>query len=254
MDYAFPEKYIKVSQFFDHEFGDIEVSTQLDDKEKLVFYALRQQAEHGPCTGGAPSIWWTRERLKYAAWKQLGDMSKYEAMVNFVKILEERLGGSVNWVEKCGTLEHSTDAGIKSVTTLHGGDKTHASVVDTWDDDLRAYSEPTEQNVHYLASQVMQLRRELHHLRLSNAEQSTCNSVALCLAQPPIKAVANNKVNSRQVVLLPPEPHTAKRNTSPPALHCSPTRMTEAALKSSRLTSPTTRKREMGWAEWLGLN
>ncbi|RNF18548.1 uncharacterized protein Tco025E_04422 [Trypanosoma conorhini] len=254
MDYAFPEKYIKVAHFFDHEFGDIEASTQLDNKQKLVLYALRQQAEHGPCTDGAPSMWWTRERLKYDAWKQLGDMSKYEAMVNFVKVLEELLGGTVNWVKKCEALEDNADAGEKCATKLQRGEKPPVTVADTWDEDLRAHSEPTEQNVGYLASQVMHLRRELHQLRLSKAEQTKRDSVALRLVPPPIKTLTAKMTSPRQVPLLPPGRPIAKISSSPPTLRYSPNRMTEASLKSSRLPSSAPRKREMGWAEWFGLN
>ncbi|EAN86935.1 hypothetical protein TcYC6_0010010 [Trypanosoma cruzi] len=85
MDHAFPGNHFKAALFLDHEFGDIEAAARLGDKQKLLFYALRRQAEHGPCTGAAPSIWWTRKRIKCDAWKQLGDMSVYEAMVNFVR-------------------------------------------------------------------------------------------------------------------------------------------------------------------------
>ncbi|KAF8282810.1 hypothetical protein TcYC6_0021360 [Trypanosoma cruzi] len=85
MDHAFPGNHSKAALFLDHEFGDIEAAARLGDKQKLLFYALRRQAEHGPCTGAAPSIWWTRKRMKCDAWKQLGDMSVYEAMVNSVR-------------------------------------------------------------------------------------------------------------------------------------------------------------------------
>ncbi|EAN93399.1 hypothetical protein, conserved [Trypanosoma cruzi] len=87
MGRAFPGNYFKAAPFFDHEFGDIEAATRLGDKQKLLFYALRRQAERGPCTGAAPSIWWTRKRMKRDAWNQLGEMSVYEAMVNFVRLL-----------------------------------------------------------------------------------------------------------------------------------------------------------------------
>ncbi|RNF11082.1 hypothetical protein TcG_09223 [Trypanosoma cruzi] len=114
MGHAFPGNYFKAAPFFDHEFGDIEAAARLGDKQKLLFYALRRQAEHGPCTGAAPSIWWTRERTKCDARNQLGEMSVYEAMVNFSRLLGECLGGDVNWVENCKALENNI---------LHAADK-----------------------------------------------------------------------------------------------------------------------------------
>ncbi|RNC42617.1 hypothetical protein TcCL_NonESM07753 [Trypanosoma cruzi] len=79
----FPRNISGKHFFLDHELGDLEATARFEDRQKLLFYALRRQAEHGPCTGAAPSIWWTRERTNYNAWKQLGDMSRFEAMVNF---------------------------------------------------------------------------------------------------------------------------------------------------------------------------
>ncbi|EKF26342.1 hypothetical protein MOQ_009968 [Trypanosoma cruzi marinkellei] len=260
MDYAFPEKYFKVARFFDHEFGDIEATARLDDKQKLLFYALRQQAEHGPCTGAAPSIWRTRERIKYDAWKQLGDMSKFEAMVNFVRLLGECLGGEVNWVEKCRALEnnisHAGDG--ESFTAPDGSGSTHApGEEDTWDDDVRAHLEPTVENVRYLASQVMRLRREAHQLRSLMAEQQTRGGVALSLASPPIKAPTGSAGPPRKAVPVPPGRPVARRSgnpsPSPPPFSCPPNKVTEVVLRSSRLPFPTPRRRGMGWAEWLGL-
>ncbi|ESS54945.1 hypothetical protein TCDM_13622 [Trypanosoma cruzi Dm28c] len=259
MDYAFPEKYFKVARFFDHEFGDIESTALLDDKQKLLFYALRQQAEHGPCTGAVPSIWWTRERIKYDAWKQLGDMSRFEAMVNFVRLLGECLGGDVNWVEKCKALEnniiHAGDS--ESFTAPDGGGNTHApGEEDTWDDDVRAHLEPTVENVRYLASQVMRLRREAHQLRLSTAEKQTREGVAARLAPPPIKAPTGNAGSPQKAVPVPPGRPVARRSgTLPPSPPFSspPTKLTEVALGSPRPPSPSPGRRGMGWAEWLGL-
>ncbi|KAL1501195.1 hypothetical protein ABEB36_006570 [Hypothenemus hampei] len=50
----------------------------------LRFYAYFKQATLGPCTGSRPAFWDVVGRAKYDAWKQLGDMSKSEAMKKYV--------------------------------------------------------------------------------------------------------------------------------------------------------------------------
>ncbi|KAG5490827.1 hypothetical protein JKF63_00949 [Porcisia hertigi] len=91
MDLAFPKKYHEVVKYFDYYIGDLEKTPLLTDVQKLMFYALRQQADHGQCITSAPPIWYTTERKKHQAWKQLGRMSTFEAMVFFVQQFEEIL-------------------------------------------------------------------------------------------------------------------------------------------------------------------
>lgn len=99
MDLSYPAKYHEVARYFDHYIGDLEQSPLLTDAQRLLFYALRQQADHGPCTSPQPSMWYITERHKHHAWKQLGRMSTFEAMVFFVQQFEKAL-----WV-----LEHPDD-------------------------------------------------------------------------------------------------------------------------------------------------
>lgn len=88
MDLPFPEKYHAVARYFDIYIGDIEQSPLLTDAQRLLFYALRQQADHGPCTTPQPSMWYMTERHKHQAWQQVSHMSTFEAMVFFVQQFE----------------------------------------------------------------------------------------------------------------------------------------------------------------------
>ena len=112
MEVSFPDRYHLAVAHFDQVFGNLEETTQLDDMKKLAFYALRQQAEKGPCKEPAPYLWNVTERYKHAAWSQLGNMSTFEAMVYFVKQLEEVCGP--DWM-------HATSKAPSSSTT-QGGD------------------------------------------------------------------------------------------------------------------------------------
>ncbi|GET93764.1 hypothetical protein, conserved [Leishmania tarentolae] len=91
MELSFPGKYYEVAKYFDYYMGDLEDTSLLSDSERLMFYALRQQADHGQCTTVAPSFWHVKERHKHQAWKQLGRMSTFEAMVFFVQQFERLL-------------------------------------------------------------------------------------------------------------------------------------------------------------------
>ncbi|ORC84880.1 uncharacterized protein TM35_000401470 [Trypanosoma theileri] len=255
MDYAFPEKYFKVARYFDYEFGDLETTTKLEDQQKLILYALRKQAEHGSCTETAPSIWRTRERLKHTAWSQLGNMSKFEAMVHFVKLVEEHLGGDVNWIERCSVLgddksQTSTENVSNEATTA---DKS------VWDDDLREHMEPTPSNIKYLASEVMRLRDEVRQLRLCVAERDTKNANISTIVPPRIRIPMGEVKLAQQTTLVPPEKPVAynknkNNNSLVPPVRSSPLDMTEAAVKSGRVMTMGPRPRVIGWAEWLGLS
>ena len=62
-----------------------------NDEERLLLYALSQQAEAGPLhTSGSPtpSMWNTVERAKWRAWRELGSMSRVEAMYKYATAVE----------------------------------------------------------------------------------------------------------------------------------------------------------------------
>jgi len=85
---------------------------------KLKFYGLYKQATLGPCTASQPAFWDVVNRAKWGAWKGLGDMSKEDAMRNYVEILKEvvetmTLDNNVqDFLEKMGPIyEFVTDDG-----------------------------------------------------------------------------------------------------------------------------------------------
>ena len=85
----FPERYHLATQHVDAEFGDLESNETLSNENKLILYALRQQADVGPCAEPAPYFWNVAARYKHSSWLGLGVMSKPEAMVHYTRHLEK---------------------------------------------------------------------------------------------------------------------------------------------------------------------
>lgn len=84
----YPEKFHLAERFVDATYGDLEQNTTLSTDSRLIFYALRQQANHGPCKDPPPWMWNVTERYKHSAWLGLGNMSKPEAMVHYTRHLD----------------------------------------------------------------------------------------------------------------------------------------------------------------------
>ncbi|XP_066143689.1 acyl-CoA-binding domain-containing protein 5 [Euwallacea fornicatus] len=59
-------------------------SYQPSNELMLRFYSYFKQATQGPCLSTRPGFWDIVGRAKYDAWKQLGDMSRNEAMKKYV--------------------------------------------------------------------------------------------------------------------------------------------------------------------------
>ncbi|CBH17281.1 hypothetical protein, conserved [Trypanosoma brucei gambiense DAL972] len=231
---AYPDKYHKVTEFFDREYGDLETCTKLNDCQKLLFYALRQQVEHGPCTSGAPFIWQVRERAKHDAWKQLGAMTKFEAMVHFVTHLEECIGGNVDWGEKLRDLNGMRDqqrVGVENGTgESNANEQTERGVSEAhWDADVQAHLQPSAENIEYLAREVMRLRGELQQVR-------------------------PNRVVPTPIVVPPRKPidYVSTKNIVPPARTLA-TVATRTALLNAQTTNNLVERQPQGWSEWLGL-
>lgn len=55
----------------------------------LNFYSLFKQATEGPCKQGRPAFWDVVGRAKYESWKALGEMSREQAMLNYVAELRK---------------------------------------------------------------------------------------------------------------------------------------------------------------------
>ncbi|CAI2378347.1 unnamed protein product [Moneuplotes crassus] len=61
-------------------------SIKPSNDQKLKFYGLFKQATVGKCSGKAPSRLKVIPRMKYFAWKELGNMSKDQAKKNYVEL------------------------------------------------------------------------------------------------------------------------------------------------------------------------
>lgn len=220
MDYTFPEKYEKVVEYFDFVIGDVIESTRLTDDQKLMFYALRQQSEHGPCEAPAPSLWNYTERVKHQAWSRLGSMSRYEAMVLFVRQFEEYLGTpNVCWRGKI-----EAEMPPPPLTPAAG----------EWDSDILQHQEPTEANIRYLSEALMAARHAAQLAPVPAAEEGKRTDEqppGTVLCGPPSRPAAS--VGS--VLEEPP----VRRPQPPPTLASGPPvkplfdKMTQAAIRSS---------------------
>jgi len=59
----------------------------LDNNQRLAFYAIFRQIKDGPAKGPQPSRLKIVERAKYDAWKSLGKISKEEAMKKYIQAI-----------------------------------------------------------------------------------------------------------------------------------------------------------------------
>uniref|UniRef100_A0A667ZPD7 ACB domain-containing protein n=1 Tax=Myripristis murdjan TaxID=586833 RepID=A0A667ZPD7_9TELE len=58
---------------------------QPSDEMMLMFYSYYKQATLGPCNIPRPAGFWdSRGKAKWDAWNSLGNMTKEEAMMNYV--------------------------------------------------------------------------------------------------------------------------------------------------------------------------
>ena len=55
----------------------------------LRFYSYFKQATEGPCTASRPGFWEVVKKMKWEAWTKLGNMSREEAMNNYVEELKK---------------------------------------------------------------------------------------------------------------------------------------------------------------------
>ena len=78
---GYPEKFELAMRY--GEDGPLQQNPNLSDSDKLLLYALAQQAQHGENKEPRPSMFDTVAKAKWSAWKELGNRSKMEAMVSF---------------------------------------------------------------------------------------------------------------------------------------------------------------------------
>lgn len=65
------------------------IGAQLDPSKLLYFYARFKQAKEGPCNQPKPGFFEFQGKQKWTAWSSLGDMSRKEAMAEYVQGVEE---------------------------------------------------------------------------------------------------------------------------------------------------------------------
>lgn len=61
------------------------------DEVRLKFYAYFKQATHGPNDTPKPRFYQIVEVYKWDAWRRLGDMSKEDAMLNYIQELRRAM-------------------------------------------------------------------------------------------------------------------------------------------------------------------
>ncbi|KAK7451825.1 hypothetical protein BaRGS_00039798 [Batillaria attramentaria] len=64
-----------------------QIGSKLDADKLLYFYARFKQANEGTCATAKPGFFDFQGKQKWDAWKKLGDMSKKEAMLEYVSLL-----------------------------------------------------------------------------------------------------------------------------------------------------------------------
>lgn len=84
----YPDKFHLALRYAEE--GPLKDNLSLSSSDKLLLYALAQQAVHGPCQEPKPSIWAASEaKAKWNAWRELGERSKMEAMFKYVQAMDE---------------------------------------------------------------------------------------------------------------------------------------------------------------------
>jgi len=94
------------------------LSTSMSIEDQLMFYGLHQQATLGPCNIPRPHLWQRVECAKWDIWKELGNMSKVEAMFLYTRSVEEKC---VHWAQW-----HAIAPDIAEAIGLKGGPRTSA--------------------------------------------------------------------------------------------------------------------------------
>ena len=89
----FPEKFDYALTYQERELPLEDDESKLSLQQRLLIYALRQQAKVGKCNEPSPAFWHAKERAMWSAWSEINHMSNFEAMVYFARILDEEKPG-----------------------------------------------------------------------------------------------------------------------------------------------------------------
>ncbi|RZF46703.1 hypothetical protein LSTR_LSTR002566 [Laodelphax striatellus] len=92
------------------------IAPSLNSAQLLKLYAHFKQAKFGSCNTSRPSWYAMEAKQKWEAWNSLGDMSREEAMNNYVMLVESL---DPEWKSKsCDVPEKSSNQNWISVSTL----------------------------------------------------------------------------------------------------------------------------------------
>ncbi|XP_072749024.1 acyl-CoA-binding domain-containing protein 5-B [Anoplolepis gracilipes] len=80
----------------------------------LRFYSYYKQATEGPCQQSKPAFWEVVKKAKWDAWSRLGNMSRLEAMNNYVQELT-RIVETMSYTDNVATFLGSLDSFYESV-------------------------------------------------------------------------------------------------------------------------------------------
>ncbi|XP_058809889.1 acyl-CoA-binding domain-containing protein 5 isoform X2 [Phymastichus coffea] len=80
----------------------------------LKFYSYFKQATEGPCKSPKPGFWDVVSRAKWSAWNSLGNMSKEEAMNNYVEELK-KIVETMSYTENVATFLSSLNSFYETV-------------------------------------------------------------------------------------------------------------------------------------------
>ena len=85
---GYPDKFYLARKY--GEGGPLRDDLSLSASDRLLMWALLQQAEKGPCREARASIWEASEaKAKWKAWRELGERGSSEAMFLYVQALDE---------------------------------------------------------------------------------------------------------------------------------------------------------------------
>lgn len=87
---------------------------QPSNEVMLRFYAYYKQATEGPCPHPRPAFWEIIKRAKWDAWVRLGNMSRTEAMNNYVEELK-KIVETMSYTDNVATFLGSLDSFYESV-------------------------------------------------------------------------------------------------------------------------------------------
>jgi len=100
---------------------------RLSSENLLYFYARFKQAKFGPCNIPKPGLFDFQGKQKWSAWKGLGEMSKDEAMKEYVEKLEEVDPG---WQEDDNDQSSSSSSKVTGWVTVSSMVKPEEDTID----------------------------------------------------------------------------------------------------------------------------